>query len=223
MSAGRWSFNGDSIRISDDGVILDGQHRLQAIVLSGIAQRYVIVDGLPSESFHTIDRGKKRTTADSLAILGEKNVGALAAALRVIAMLEDKSVTWNGGPISTGKQMDVLSAHPGVRHWCSIFSTSGLRSKFDSSICSCATLFAEKYGNDKIEMFMTQLSHGESLAKTDPAYVLRERAIANRTSFSKIPKIAMLAIQIKGFKAFVDGRAVTRLTFQPGKEQFPYI
>ena len=223
MSAGRWNFNGDSIRISSDGIILDGQHRLQAIALSGIAQNYVIVNGLPPEVFNTIDRGKGRTVGDSFAVAGEKNSSLLAAAVRVVAMLEDKTITRNGTHLSAVRAIEILEAHPDLRYWANKFGTTALKSKFDSSIYSCATLFGEKYGKEKIEVLMNQLSNGESLSKTDPAYVLRERAIANKTSFSKIPKVAMVAIQIKGFKAFVEDRQVIRLTFSPSSELFPYI
>ena len=58
MQRGEFLFNGDAIRISKDNVILDGQHRLLAVVKSNIALKVVVVRGLESEVFKTIDVDK---------------------------------------------------------------------------------------------------------------------------------------------------------------------
>lgn len=78
MIIGEWQFNGDPIRFSSDKVLSDGQHRLNAVVLSGVTQSFLVVENLPKKSSLTIDIGKGRTGGDVLSI--EAGVGSGIAA-----------------------------------------------------------------------------------------------------------------------------------------------
>lgn len=64
MLSGEWAFVGDPIRMSVTGRLLDGQNRLQALILSGTSQRFLMISGLPDESQTYMDVGKRRTTSD---------------------------------------------------------------------------------------------------------------------------------------------------------------
>ena len=74
-----WIINGDTIKISDDGELLDGQHRLNAIVASGESQVLLVVHGIPREAMETIDAGRKRTFSDQLRMEGIRNHSIVAA------------------------------------------------------------------------------------------------------------------------------------------------
>src|SRR4051794_37109554 len=56
---GKWRFNGDTIKISEDGDVLDGQHRLFAIIEAKIAVETIIVYGIKRDAFATIDTIRK--------------------------------------------------------------------------------------------------------------------------------------------------------------------
>jgi hypothetical protein len=57
MIAGRWQDNGQPIVFNGSAMILDGQHRLHAIVKSGIPQRTLVVRGVEGDAMLTIDTG----------------------------------------------------------------------------------------------------------------------------------------------------------------------
>lgn len=59
MANGRWQTNGDPIRISKSGVLLDGQHRLMAIAKSGTTQTMLIVYDVEDET-SVFDIGYRR-------------------------------------------------------------------------------------------------------------------------------------------------------------------
>ena len=84
MTEGRWKVNGDSIRMNGS-TLIDGQHRLTACILSGQSFDTLVLTGLESDVFDTIDNGRKRTAGDVLSITGEKNATTMAAALSVVA------------------------------------------------------------------------------------------------------------------------------------------
>ena len=68
MEAGNWRFNGDAIRIDENGILIDGQHRMQTVVTSGMDCEFLVIKGIRSDSKHTIDTGKGRTGGDALSI-----------------------------------------------------------------------------------------------------------------------------------------------------------
>lgn len=79
MIEGHWTFVGDPIRISVIGELLDGQHRLHAVIQSGRAQDFVVVSNLPKATRANIDIGRKRTPADVFAMNKISNAGTAAA------------------------------------------------------------------------------------------------------------------------------------------------
>lgn len=66
MTNGTWIFCGDCIRFDKNGKLIDGQHRLRAIIKSKTAQKFVVVQGLEPESALVMDIGHKRSVEDYL-------------------------------------------------------------------------------------------------------------------------------------------------------------
>lgn len=61
MEQGMWQENGEAIQIAEDGSLLNGQHRLHAIIKCGIPQKMLIVCDVNANVF---DSGKNRTWTD---------------------------------------------------------------------------------------------------------------------------------------------------------------
>ena len=70
MATGNYKVNGETIKISPNGEILDGQHRLLASVKSGMPFQTYIVYNVGRDTIGTIDMGKGRSVADSLNVMG---------------------------------------------------------------------------------------------------------------------------------------------------------
>ena len=65
---GKWKMTGDPIRFSKTGKLIDGQHRLQAILNSGMTVTCVVMRDLDDEIFDVLDSGKGRQKSDVLFI-----------------------------------------------------------------------------------------------------------------------------------------------------------
>lgn len=94
MVAGHWQLTGEAIKFDTDGRLIDGQHRLTAVVLSGVGVQMLVVSGLRSESQQVMDTGAKRTAFDALGLRGDgtKNRVPLASAARL-------ALAWDRGQI----------------------------------------------------------------------------------------------------------------------------
>ena len=60
MASGAWEQNGETIKIAEDGTILDGQHRLWAIIESGVTVTMIVVYNVRKEAVGSIDSGVTR-------------------------------------------------------------------------------------------------------------------------------------------------------------------
>ena len=90
MSDGGWTLNGETIKISPTGRLLDGQHRLAAICKSGVNVPLTIAQGVPESAMVTVDEGKPRTGADALVLAGATNTHRMAAAISMIIRWETR-------------------------------------------------------------------------------------------------------------------------------------
>jgi|TARA_R110002020_G_scaffold9613_4_gene37747 hypothetical protein len=70
---GLWRFIGDTIKLSPDGELLDGQHRLTAVADSGVALRFHVVMGIPAELYSFMDVSRSRKIKDAVAGAGAIN------------------------------------------------------------------------------------------------------------------------------------------------------
>lgn len=65
---GKWAITGDTIKLSKNGELIDGQHRLAAIVKAGISVSAFVATGIERTPF--IDNNKVRTPGEQMLIAG---------------------------------------------------------------------------------------------------------------------------------------------------------
>jgi hypothetical protein len=68
MTDGDWRFSPETISMSKTGRLLNGQHRMTAVVQSGVTCRFLFATGFDDDVFSVLDRGATRTRADALKI-----------------------------------------------------------------------------------------------------------------------------------------------------------
>ena len=93
MEKGQWQINGDTITLSYEGKILNGQHRLRSILKSGIGQVILLVEGVAEEAMKTMDYGLKRTLENYLQMYDESYKNGSAAIVKVKVMLDKEKKT----------------------------------------------------------------------------------------------------------------------------------
>jgi hypothetical protein len=89
MKKGLWrDISGEAVKISDTQKLIDGQHRLLAIIKSNIPIVMLVIENIPELSMSAIDDGAKRTLADSLKIhsIGDKKYNQKMVSSVIIAL-----------------------------------------------------------------------------------------------------------------------------------------
>lgn len=83
----KWLSCASTIKMTREGVVLDGQHRLLAIIERGEALPCDVLHNAPPELVYVVDVGRARTLAHMLKIAGFSSEGPLAAALNGVNWL----------------------------------------------------------------------------------------------------------------------------------------
>lgn len=123
MASGKWKENGESIILDDNGNILDGQHRLHAVVMSKMTFRFSVTRGVDASSYDTIDTGTKRSGRDVLYVAGYKDACNLAAVLSAIHRYKTFGFQDTRSPASNEKGrprfkndfLELVSLYPGAQ------------------------------------------------------------------------------------------------------------
>jgi len=115
MACGRWLLTPQTVSVASDGTLLDGQHRLMAIVQSGQAVQMMLATDCPSECFAAIDTGQSRTPGDILKIEGVSNYTHVASIIRLVHLYNTcPGNVWVGqlGALSKQQIVETYRADP---------------------------------------------------------------------------------------------------------------
>lgn len=206
MQKGNWIVNGDAIRLSSEGDLMDGQHRLNACVSSGVPFDTVLVRGLDTDAARTIDGGRKRTIADKFNMDGIKNAKALASALRVCAKIATQSKSFQP---SDQDFYELMQIHGGLAESVSRYKNVPFRL---SSVLSAIHYIGTVTKGAKVaDSFAETVRNGIPTRPNDPAHTFREWVIRNCTGASHLPLEAVLIGGCRAWTAYSEGKPLSRI------------
>jgi hypothetical protein len=225
MRRGEWHPNGDTIRFSENDVLLNGQHTLTAIIQSGIPQLCLVVRGLPPEVFKTIDKQKRRTDAHDLSKCGFKHTSTLTSVIRLLWCYE----TYRAPEAPPERR---LTSEQIIRIARAIPEISDCVNEHEASCSHRSRILPPKIGSSlwfmtrgvpvKRAEFFSILRADAPATKRNPAFALRERFSAERGQTKRTSSRLALALAFKAWNLFHDGRDVGTLKMAEN-EAFPLL
>lgn len=229
MAASKWHLNGETIKVSADGTILDGQHRLSAIVLSGVTVRILIVSGVES-SAAAIDRGRPRTVGQWLRHENIKNANTVASAAKLV-LAHDRGL-WSKSSFQVDEIRDTEIIEFALANNHRLQEVMDA-CKHQTKIVPLTHLTAVGYvGTRNVGVdhpmatwFFEALRNGTDLGEHDPVLHLRNRA-ANQTASSKLTKWSKRMLLTMAWNKTALGEPCTKsgmriVTTGPGKSSVP--
>lgn len=217
--------NGETIKVAKDGTLIDGQHRLQAVVDSGVSIESLVMRDMPIDVQDTVDTGRRRRLADILAIEGHSDTHALGAALSMLHRFRTgKRIDYShAGAPSPQQALELLEREPGIRE--SVREARRVTKQVGGPIGVFGALHHLFTEVDPVaaKEFFDRLADGADLAKDDPLLHLRNQLARPRKdrNYAQSPS-TIAAITIKAFNLRRAGRRVDLLSFKK-TESFPRI
>lgn len=228
MARGEWRPQGDTIRFSH-GKLLDGQHRLVALLLAGVTLPMLVVHGLAPETQANMDTGRGRSPRDVLSIEGLDTweASTFGSAVHTILSYERGLAIYSATKYLNREVRDFyLENKPDVEstlHACKGF-------KRQHTIVPLSRVVALHYILSKIDRdattrFFDQLLSGESLLRSSPVFYLRERMLNDLINKRKRSVYEQCLFIVKTWNAVRRGAAPKSESFMRSKlgEPFPEI
>jgi len=224
MLAGRWFSS--VLRFDESGRLVDGQHRLWAVVMSGSSQAFYVERGLPSAAVSTIDSGIGRTVGDILAIRGEPNAITLASTIRYARWFETSPGRSPSGqsahPFSPDEIFEYLDANREIYTSVTMGKRLIKSIPFPSASIAAALHYLEsKRDAAKADAFWEQMTTGlEMRAGTGP-YLLRRQILvdAAKGPGNRLAQNPLAALSIKAWNLWEAGKDARQLRWVKGPQQ----
>lgn len=217
MRSGEWLLNGEAIKFNGGDELLDGQHRLRAVIVSQTPVEMCVIRGLPSDAFKTFDQGKSRTGGDCLYVLDYAHPNALAAAGRILFgyELEWKSVPRHFRSVTNDELLQTLKRHPGLVSAGHAYMRRPLFTPLiPHSIGMFTYYLASRVDKDLAERFFTKLSAVPKTAgrPTEPPLVLRAQLVKTSAEAIRPTSTDKLAWVITAWNSYKAGKPLQRLS-----------
>lgn len=224
MTAGRWKDSFDPIRFGRSGRLIDGQHRLHAIVAAGVTLQMLVVYDVDDSAFDVFDNGAPRTLADMLVIEGYEGWVARtgASAAQIAIAIANGMVPGNTSAANNVARQFVLD-NPELM--TSVEFLGSLPRKgvpMSHSIGAALHLFMNRLDPSLAERFFRGLFLGEGLHEGDVLLELRNRLIA-RVIAGTISRRDSMAATIRVWNSMRVGRPIKHIGNAFRTDTFPVI
>lgn len=231
MEAGRWAqYHPHGIAFDRNGRLIDGQHRLKAVEVSGVSIWMRVTKDLEPRMHIVFDLGTPRSTANMFqraGITSGAQIAGIAAMLHMIDTKPDSIWTSTGYPSKTW-QLEFVQQHQdqldkALKAAHQVFRATRIpRTQY-----GVLYLLADRhnllgYWKD----WHSGLVSGAGLQKGDPRLSLRNY-FANegrmREGYDHWTRQKRLAIIVKAFKAYVEGQSVRLYRFERNNLPMPTL
>lgn len=228
MRNGVWVPTHQGIAFSDSNALIDGQHRLSAIVLSGLTRRMMITYGLPAKiegsemtTMDAVDRGRARSVADQLKIQhGLANGTAIAAITASIGALCYGERTRR---LSVAQTLEIYRAFESPINYTVEHRSRehGLRAAGVLAAFAFAIAVTDHTPFPDLRLSYDALISGDSLVKGSPLALLRafltspDARLLTRGTDRGVAELTLRALQLE-----LEGKRVDLLTMSPEGTEF---
>lgn len=205
MAAGAWRVTGEAIKFDNAGTMIDGQHRLLAIIQSGATVQILVIRGLAPEVQEAMDSGAKRTAGDALTWSGYKH-GALVAAIARLGMeIEQGSGTKK---FTNAELIEWLDDNPDAADAASAISGMKKYLPMRPAAAGYAFVLLCRADHRACAEFFDSLAFNRTNGKGDPRSTLLRRLGAARDNKERLHASTEVRFVIRAWNAWRRGETL---------------
>lgn len=216
ITEGRWMVSGETIKLDYTGRLIDGQHRLTAVLEAGATVTELVVSGLDPAVQRVIDVNIRRSAADQLRFLGvERNIYEVASAARIAISYERGFVTRYGtirAAVSHAEIYDWVIAHEEINDI--VAESRRIMNRLNtppSPLAFAMWKLSQISATDAMEFF-TSTAEYATTGEGDPRATLIRTLNNSDTRIARRPN-TIIGIIFAAWNAWRDGQKLRSLPF----------
>lgn len=234
MRSGKWKLNGEPIIVGRSGTLLDGQHRLQAVVAAQTSVPMLVIYNIDDSSFTTINTGRIRTAGDIFAIDGIGNSTKKAASITAYFNMLRNSVTPNN-MLNTRSLRDIRVSKADIldfyhKHTELVDTLVALAQRCDKKLRLLSqsqivaySLYLVLNKNHPVETVMNFFDQLHQVTKETNSTLAQLRVILIKHNMKQviISNDAKHAYIVHAWNAFIKGKELSVLRYNSKKDNKP--
>lgn len=219
MRDGRWQEPSlDPIALTEDGHLLNGQHRLTAVIAAEWSGDMLVARGVDPSAFPVIDTGRRRLAAQFVTA---PQADAVAAVARMALWYAER---WPAPPrgrsltFDNDRLLEFIDAHQeemvaAVRDADPVTHNGIIPRKTAASVLYLAR--AAGADPERVTEFIEGVGTGVNLGADDPRLVLRNRMLHAGASVLRRDSAAMWMLTVRAFNGWIQGRTMGAIPYEP--------
>ncbi|MFE6486615.1 hypothetical protein ACFVGN_27280 [Streptomyces sp. NPDC057757] len=225
MSAGLWKTTHQGIAFDWDGFLLDGQHRLGAIVRVDKPIRLDIRVGCDPDTFDVLDVGHKRAVNQ---LVQHPHAKVMSSAARFLGAVDGMIRTGRirgGAYAANASSAEILQV---IELWPELgtFAASAVHCRLKGQILAAPHLAVLAQASrtqhaDRIPSWLDGLAYGENLTGSDPRLHLRNRYATERRALLHQQPMSY-ALIVRAWNSYATGASMGVLRVR-GEDHLPAV
>lgn len=230
IAENEWLLTGDTIKFDWFGNLIDGQHRLEAVVLSGKPITSLVVWGVDPKAQNRMDSGIPRSFKDQLQLAGNPHAATISAAARRIFLFlppNNERIDFNRAKVTHAELERVYRERPELDEISNFISPLAVKLDLPKSLLAFIFWVLREHNPEEAYEFMSKLASGASLEDNDPILVLRDRIRRNGSGARTRDFPALVFwLTVYAWNHWLDGKKIAKLQLPAGgmvPDNFPAI
>jgi len=219
MKAGKWLLTHQAIAFNDEGVLIDGQHRLFAVIEAGVTVSMMVAWGVVDEAQAVIDGGLVRSAVDQIK-LGHNYEGATNTHVAIVKRLARHSVR---GALTSAEVFTLLKTHKAALDFTVSAFTRRVRGITITPVMAVVTRAFYTQNHERLETFCARLCDGQVGDDEQPILLLRNYLLERPVTRAKVATSSDEVIYGKtarALTAYLHGERLSTL-YAANSELFP--
>lgn len=211
MKMGKWLLNTSCIGLDTTGKLTNGQHRLSAVIESGVTIVSFLAFGLEPDSQETEDNVKIRMVRDHLSLMGFKNTHVLAAVAATLLVYRRRGILSRQPYFRPGTQEIIKFAtdHPEIQDSIDAIPVRGAYELGGRMILAfCRHVIAGIAGTDEADDFFDKFMTGVNLKHGSPILYVRNKFLVPNRRNIRYDVNDRAELILKGWNAYRRGEVV---------------
>lgn len=224
MTDGEWVLNGEPIIFGKSGNLIDGQHRLRAVIYANATVQMLVVRGVDDEYFDSIDSGKSRSLQDVFSCNEVTNSQLVSSIVKKFYIMCNNPQAcffrdYSKATTSRKRMLEIYHRHAQTFDFAAQFGANMYAKKRLASSANIGAIFAylilvKEHGQDKIEEFFLFLFSNKEAATT-PAYSasleVRNRIISAALAGKRFEPKTLQNMFAIAWNSFIENKEVKKL------------
>lgn len=183
MLRGQFRLNGETIIVSREGYMNDGQHRCVGAVETGTSFQTFMVWGVERDSRLTVDTGTARKTANFIHMEGGDNSNLAASIMRWVILHKRNAFTVGGAGVKDPTKAEIIAAYlecsDEIQHAIRVTRRKNSSELRSNTPLGAAYIIISRNSRSQadVDAFFDKLCEGAGYDVDSPLHVLRQKLV----------------------------------------------